>query len=83
MNHVSISLGVPPSFGTTGSFAWRIAVTFSVRSIRLPFYLDVLGFVYGPAQVMLFSSGFPVPFPAAGQEHLFSLLVARAKAQGV
>jgi hypothetical protein len=82
VDHVSLSLGIPPAFGTTGAFAWRIAVTFTVRSLRVPLYLDVLGFVYGPAQVTLFSSGFPVPFPAAGEEHLFSLLVARAKAVG-
>jgi hypothetical protein len=80
VDHVSISLGVPPSFGTTGSFAWRISVIFTVRSIHVPFDLDVLGFVYGPSQVMLLSSGLPVPFPAAGQEHLFALLVARAMA---
>jgi hypothetical protein len=83
VDHVAITLGVPPSFGTTGSFAWRIAVKFTIHSIQVPFYLDVLGFVYGPAQVMLLSSGLPVPFPAAAEEQLFSLLVSRAKAHGV
>jgi hypothetical protein len=83
VDHVSISRGVPPSFGTTGSFAWRITVGFTVHSIRIPFYLDVLGFVYGPSQVMLLSSGLPVPFPAKAEEHLFSVLAARARAQGV
>ena len=83
VDHVAITLGVPPSFGTTGSFAWRIAVKFSIRSIQVPFYLDVLGFVYGPTQVMLLSSGLPVPFPASAEEQLFSLLVSRAKAHGV
>jgi hypothetical protein len=77
---VSVSLGRPPSFGTTGSFAWRIKASFSVRSIHIPFYVDVLGFVYGPARVTLISSGLPTPFPAAGQEQLFSLLLGRAKA---
>jgi hypothetical protein len=80
VGHVSIKTGVPPALGTAGSFAWRITVPFNVRSIRLPFYLDILGFIDGSAQVMLFSSGFPLPFPAAAQEHLFALLVARAKA---
>jgi hypothetical protein len=83
VDHVAITLGVPPSFGTTGSFAWRIAVKFTIHSIHVPFYLDVLGFVNGPAQVMLLSSGLPVPFPARAEEQLFSLLVARAKAHGV
>jgi hypothetical protein len=83
VDHVSITLGVPPSFGTTGSFAWRIAVKFTIHSIQVPFYLDVLGFVYGPSQVMLLSSGLPAPFPAAAEEQLFGLLVARTKAHGV
>ena len=83
VDHVAITLGVPPSFGTTGSFAWRIAVKFTIHSIQVPFYLDVLGFVYGPTQVMLLSSGLPVPFPAAAEEQLFKLLVARTKAHGV
>lgn len=83
VDHVSISLGIPPSFGTTGSFAWRIAVKFTIHSIQVPFYLDVLGFVYGPTQVMLLSSGLPLPFPAAAEEQLFGLLVSRTKAAGV
>jgi hypothetical protein len=40
----------------------------------------MLGFVDGPAQVTLFSSGVLRPFPAAVQERLFSLLLVRAKA---
>jgi hypothetical protein len=43
-------------------------------------YLDILGFVYGPARVTLFSSGILRPFPAAVQQGLFSLLLARARA---
>jgi hypothetical protein len=79
---VSIYSGTPPAPGTSGSFAWRIEVKFTVHAIKIPLYLDILGFVYGPAQVSLFSSGFAAPFPAASQQHLFSLLVERAKAHG-
>jgi hypothetical protein len=46
-------------------------------------YLDMLGFVDGPAQVTLFSSGVLRPFPAALQERLFTLLLVRAKAHRV
>jgi hypothetical protein len=77
---VSISSGTPPAPGATGSFAWRIEVRFTVRGIQIPLYFDILGFVYGPAQVSLFSSGLATPLPAATQEHLFSLLLQRAKA---
>ncbi len=79
----SISQGTPPAPGTQGGFGWRFTATIAVRSIRIPFYLDILGFIYGPTEVALFSSGVPVPFPAAAQQRLFLLLLARAKARGV
>ena len=82
INPVTIVAGTPPAPGTSGSFGWRIKVTFTVKHARIPFYFDILGFVYGPAQVVLASSGFPIPLPAAIQERLFVLLVARAKANG-
>ena len=77
---VSIQSGTPPAPGTTGSFGWRAIAAFTVQSIKVHLYLDMLGFVDGPAQVTLFSSGVLRPFPAAVQERLFSLLLARAKA---
>jgi hypothetical protein len=77
---VSIESGTPPAPGTTGSFGWRAIAAFTVQSIRVHLYLDMLGFVDGPAQVTLFSSGVLRPFPAALQERLFSLLLIRATA---
>jgi hypothetical protein len=41
--------------------------------------LDFLGFVDGPSQITLVSSGLLQPFPAAVQQHLFALLLARAR----
>ncbi len=76
---VSISQGTPPAPGTSGSFGWRITVAITVHGIKLPFYLDILGFVYSRAEVSLLSSGVLRPFPAATQEQLFSLLLTRAK----
>lgn len=76
---VSIARGVPPSLGTSGSFAWRITASFTVQRVHVPFYVDVLGFVDGPAQVTLLSSGLPLAFPAEAQEHLFALLAQRAR----
>lgn len=77
---VSIASGTPPAPGTAGGFGWRVMATFTVQDIRVPLYLDILGFVYGPARVTLFSSGVLRPFPAAVQQGLFSLLLSRAKA---
>jgi hypothetical protein len=77
---VSVAEGSPPAAGADGSIGLRISTSITVRTIRIPFYLDILGFVYGPAEVSLLSSGLPVPFPAATQQHLFLSLLARAKA---
>jgi hypothetical protein len=77
---VSIQSGTPPAPGTTGSYGWRAIAAFTVQGVRVQVYLDMLGFVDGPAQVTLFSSGVLRPFPAAVQERLFSLLLVRAKA---
>jgi hypothetical protein len=80
---VSISPGSPSAPGTTGSFAWRIKTAVTFRGARIPFSMDFVGFVYGPAEVTLFSFGLPEPLPAAMEERLFALLVKRAKAHGV
>jgi hypothetical protein len=83
----SIASGTPPAPGTTGSFGWRISATISTtvntHRIAIPFYFDILGFVYGQARVSLFSTGVVEPFPAAIQQRLFSLLLGRAKTHGV
>ncbi len=79
----SISQGTPPAPGATGSYWWRITATITVHKIKLPFYIDILGFTYGPAKVSLFSSGALRPFPAAAQEHLYRLLLERAEAHKV
>jgi hypothetical protein len=77
---VKIQSGTPPAPGTSGGFGWRVTATFTVRGVKLPIYLDFLGFVDGPAEVTLTSSGLLRPFPASVQQHLFSLLLSRAKA---
>jgi len=76
---VSIASGTPPAPGTTGGFGWRVTATLAVHGLHISFYLDLLGFVYGSAQVTLSSSGTVRPFPASAQEQLYSQLLARAK----
>ncbi|HEX7610204.1 MAG TPA: hypothetical protein VF380_05990 [Solirubrobacteraceae bacterium] len=78
--HVSIVQGSPPAPGTTGGYGWRVTATLDVRGIKLPYYMDILGFLYGPTQVSLLSTGLPVPLPAGIQERLFALLLTRATA---
>ena len=76
---VSIASGTPPARGAGGSFGWRIIATFTAERIRLSLYVDILGFVLGPARVTLVSSGALRPFPAALQQRLYTLMLARAK----
>jgi hypothetical protein len=76
---VSVQEGTPPAAGAGASVGLRISTSLTVRSIPIPFYLDILGFAYGSAQVSLMSTGVPVPFPAATQQRLFLTLLARAK----
>ncbi len=76
---VTIQSGTPPAPGMSGSFGWRVTATFLVRGVKVPIYLDFLGFVDGPSQVTLTSSGLLRPFPASVQQHLFAELLARAR----
>lgn len=80
---VTISQSTPPAAGAAGSFAWRITTTITLHKVTIPVSFDILGFVYGPAEVSLFTFGVPRPFPASTEERLFSLLLTRAKAHGV
>jgi len=77
---VTITSSTPSAPGTTGSFGWQISLTITARRVQIPFYIDILGFVYGQAQVSLFSTGVPAPLPSGIQQRLFSLLLERAKA---
>ena len=78
---VSIASGTPPAPGANGSFGWRITATFAVGRIPVSLYVDILGFILGPARVTLVSSGVLRPFPAAVQQRLYALLLSRAGAR--
>jgi hypothetical protein len=79
---VSISKATPSAAGTSGTFAWQIVGAVTLQSVRVPFYLELVGFSRGQDEVELLSFGLPVPFPAAAEQELFALLVERAKAGG-
>jgi hypothetical protein len=76
---VSTKQGSPPASGAQGSFGLRFIQTVTLHGVRIPFYVDILGFVKGRAQVSLFTFGVLRPFPAALEEQLFSVLLERAK----
>jgi hypothetical protein len=78
---VDIVSGTPPAPGANGSFGWRIIASFTVQRFKLSLYVDILGFVLGPARVTLVSSGLLRPFPATVQQRLFGLLLARASSR--
>lgn len=77
---VSLESGTPPAAGTSGSFGWRVRTSLNVRTLHVPFDLDILGFFYGRSEIVLTSFGVAVPFPAATEQQLFLLLLSRAKA---
>lgn len=80
---VATKQGSPPAPGADGSFGLRFIQTVTLRGLRIPFYVDILGFVKGRAQVSLYTFGVLREFPAALEEQLFSLLLERAKAHSV
>ena len=64
-------------------FKVRIAGALSFAnagSKRTRLYIDLLGFVSGPAQIYLVASGWGAPVRSNTERHLLSLLVTRAKA---
>jgi hypothetical protein len=76
---VSTKQGSPPAAGATGSFGLRFTATVTLHHIPIPLYIDILGFVKGSAEISLFATGLPEPVPAKIEEHLFTLLLERAK----
>jgi hypothetical protein len=78
---VTIVQGTPPAPGSSGGFGWRVTAVATAGRLAVPFYLDILGFVYRRAEVTLLSSGAVIPFPAAIEERLYQLLLGRATAQ--
>ncbi len=82
---VTLTTGTPPAPGAGGSFGWRLStvITDEKSGSRIPFFLDILGFIDGRAAVTLLTSGLPQPFPSSGELSLFSLLVKRAETNAI
>lgn len=77
---VTLSPLPPSSPGADGSFGYRFTATATAGEARIPFYVDIQGFVLGPTQVQLLVLSVGQPFSAAEEQRLYTLLVTRAKA---
>jgi hypothetical protein len=64
--------------GSDGSFAYRLRVNATASGVKVPFFVDSLGFASGKAEVGLTTLGIGQPFPAADEQRLFTLLAGRA-----
>jgi hypothetical protein len=76
---VSVKYGSPPAPGTTGGYALRVRTTILIHQIPIPFYLDILGFVDRQAEVSMLAITIPQPLTASLEEHLYDLLLQRAR----
>jgi hypothetical protein len=76
----SIASGTPPAPGANGSFGWRVTTAVVGHGLKIRIFIDILGFLYGRAEVTLLTSSVTAPFPAAAEQRLFALLLERAKA---
>jgi hypothetical protein len=73
-----------PLPGTRGSFGIRIAITIlgvpaAIEPTQPHLYVDVLGFLSGPAEVNLTATAFPEPVSEETEIKLLSLLHSRAE----
>jgi hypothetical protein len=71
--------------GSSETFAIRItgALHLPYSEVAVPIYIDFLSFSVGPAEVGLTASSATQPVPAATEQELVALLLARAKSEGV
>lgn len=66
--------------GADGTFEYRIGTSITAGPRTIPMYIDLLGFLSGPAEVDMTAIGAPRPVPSAREARLLSVLLARAKA---
>jgi hypothetical protein len=73
-----LTLPLPP--GTGPGFAYRFVVRLSAGPVTSKIYVDLLFHRSGPAEVAFNDFAIGMPFAAADQQRLFSLLATRAEA---
>jgi hypothetical protein len=77
---VTISKLATPLPGVDETFQYRITTTITAGLRRIPLYIDLLGFVSGPAEVDVTAIGAPQPASTEAEQRLLSLLYSRAEA---
>ncbi len=77
---LSVSSTTPRVPGSGASFAWKISASVATRGLRVPFYIDLIGFTSGRAKVMLQTVSVFQPFPPSEESKLLALLAKRAEA---
>jgi hypothetical protein len=67
--------------GADGAIGIRVETTLTLTfsEVTVPIYFDLLGFTSGPAVVSLWAVSVTQPVPAATEQRLLSLLLARAQ----
>jgi hypothetical protein len=60
----------------------RIGANISLLGRSIPIAIGMFGFVCGQAEIGLFTTGIPTPFPSTARQLLLALLLARAKTHG-
>jgi hypothetical protein len=75
----SLPVRVP---GEVGSMGFRIVLTLLPEGseFSVPAYVDILGFISGPAEIGLVTTSIVQPEPTATEEQLLSLLLQRVHA---
>ena len=56
------------------------ALSIEFNEVSVPIYVDVVAFALGPAQVAMSAASITQPLPAATEDQVLALLLARAKA---
>jgi hypothetical protein len=71
-----------PAPGADAAVGVRISVALSIEynEVSVPLYVDVVGFALGPADVAMSAMSITQPLPAATEQELLALLLARARA---
>jgi hypothetical protein len=80
--HVTVSRLPVSAPGASATVGLRIVTDLNLpfSEVTIPFYVDVLGFAIGHAEVALTATSATQPVPAATEQELLALLLARARA---
>jgi hypothetical protein len=82
IGHATVTEGTPPASSADGGFALHVSLNIEYQGIKVPTSVEILGFISGSTEVLLFGIGVEETIPASIQQHLYGVLVQRAHAAG-